>query len=191
MFLKGQNMKKIYFCLMVVVFVVLSLMGCSKKEQQKYTNPAFNPLDYEPTGEYNLDFVSLHNFVIDSMMEEDTPFFFIKNGTVDISGTNDPRVITLTCECLKKTTVEDLDLFLSMAIRLIGQGAHIQDSRFEMPVEAENTYQDFGTVFNYYDLKLNCVLEDDQDGKKGAVLRDNYIPAGKQIPVNPRYWSVD
>ena len=187
-------MKRICYNLMVIVvsILLLSFVGCEKKETMpKYEKSAFNPLEYEPTGEYNLDFVSLHNFVIDSMMEEETPFFFIKNGTVDISGTNNPKVITLTCECIKKTTVEDLDLFLSMAIRLIGQGAHIQDSRFKMPTEADNTYQDFGTVFNYYDLKLDCVLEKDENGTNGKVLRNNYIKAGQKIPIDSRYWSVD
>ena len=38
------------------------------------------------TGDYDLDFVVMHNFVIDYITSEVMPFFFVKDNSFDISG---------------------------------------------------------------------------------------------------------
>ena len=92
------------------------------------------------------------------------------------------KLITVTCVCTKGTTVNDVDLFLSMLLNGIGFNAAEQDYRFKNPtVGSDGSYTDFGTVFNIYNLKIDAK---DEDGK---VLRDDYIKATERIPIDPRY----
>lgn len=136
-----------------------------------------------PTGEYQLDFVDMNNYVIEYLNSEVMPFFFVKSNQDGIlSGDNDKKLITVSCICAKGTTVNDVDLFLSMVLNGIGFNAAEQDYRFKNPaVGTDGSYVDFGSVFNVYSLKLDAKDED------GNVLRDEYINATERIPIDPRY----
>ena len=46
----------------------------------------------------------------------------------------------------------------------------------------EYTYTSFGTVFDTYNLSLDCKRQN------GDVLRNDYIKAGTKIPIDPRFW---
>ena len=136
-----------------------------------------------PTGDYELDFVDMNNYVIEYLNSEFMPFFFVKSNKDGLlSGDNEKKLITITCVCTKGTTVNDVDLFLSMLLNGIGFNSAEQDYRFKNPtVGPDGSYTDFGTVFNIYDLKIDAK---DEDGK---VLHDDYIKATERIPIDPRY----
>lgn len=166
----------------LIAFVVLSTFAC--KKEQNYEASAIAPDTGKLQTEYNLDFTEIHNSVIDAISSQYTPFFFIKNGEFDISGDNEKKVIQVSCTCMDGTTVEDVDLFLSMVLQYIGSNAAEQDFRFAAPkVDGSGTFVDFGTVFNTYGLALRC------DTESGKILRNDDIKAGGKIPVDSRYWK--
>lgn len=135
------------------------------------------------TGDYNLDFVDMNNYVIEYLNSEVMPFFFVKSNQDGIlSGDNEKKLITVSCVCQKGTLVNDVDLFLSMVLNGIGFNASEQDYRFKSPtVGTDGAFMDFGTVFNVYDLKI------DAKDEEGAILRDDYIKATQKIPIDSRY----
>lgn len=134
------------------------------------------------TGDYDLDFVVMHNFVIDYITSEVMPFFFVKDNSFDISGDNEKKTITVTCTCMNGTTLSDLDLFLSMVLNGIAINASEQDYRFKYPTtDNDGTYLDYGNVFDTYDLKIHAELENK------TVLRDDTFKAKSKILIDPRY----
>ena len=174
-------LKKLSF-IMILLLGTMALFSCEKKTTDYSEYKVEAPESIQQSGDYNIDFVNVHNFVIDYMTDEQMPFFYVKDGKFDISGDNEKKEITITCECITGTTEEDIDLFLSMALNGIGIDASEQDYRLKAPsVDADGAYQDFGSVFNYYDLKVNCTLEG------GQVLKNFEVKAGKKIPIEPRY----
>lgn len=174
---KGFNVFLLLFC------VSITLLACKKEVNPKF-EPGTMPDIAKATGDYNLDFAAMHNFVIDSISADYNPFFFIKDGCFDISGDNKNRVITVTCTCQNGTLRDDVDLFLSLVLNYIGFNAAEQDFRFANPrTDNEGSYLDFGTIFNTFDLVIKATTE------SGEVLHDDYIKKGNKIPVESRYWS--
>ncbi len=171
--------KRIYI---ILCFIMLILVSCVEKNPRRnYSN--FNPLTAAPEFD-GLDFLSLHNDVLTAIMSEKTPFFYIKQDSFDISGSNDPKVIVVKAVCLNGTVVEEADLFLSMVLNFIGYVAAEQDGKYLPPtMDNSNTYIDFGTVFTEYDLDLD--ITDDN----GKVLVKKHIKAGDKIPIEPGYWK--
>lgn len=135
------------------------------------------------TGDYNLDFVDMNNYVIEHLNSDFMPFFFVKSNKDGVlTGDNEKKLITVTCVCTNGTTVNDVNLFLSMVLNGIGFNAAEQDYRFKGPTATgDGTFTDFGTVFNVYNLKI------DAKDENGKVLRDDYIKATERIPIEPRY----
>lgn len=177
--------KKISFVFLMLLSAS-TLFSCSNKSNVTETKEF--PYETKPyygnlTGDYNLDFNDMNNYVIDYLNSEAMPFFFVKSNKDGIlSGDNDKKLITITCTCTNGTTVHDLDLFLSMALNGIGYNASEQDSRFVKPsVGQDGSFTDFGTVFNVYNLKI------DAKDESGNVLRDDYINATERIPIDPKY----
>lgn len=175
-------MLKRTFSFVLLLLLMTSMLSCGGKSKD-YSNLANvePPKTEKPSGEYNLDFISMHNSVIDYVAESGLPFFFVKEGQFDISGDNEKKYIKLTCECIKGTTIEDLDLFLSITLNGIGLNASEQDYRFKAPSVKDGTYVDFGTVFNTYGVQIDAKVED------GTVLRNIKVEPGQRIPVDPRY----
>lgn len=183
-------MSKRYMTIVLLCLLSISMFACKKKSAADLakmvgTNseiyigaPDLNLKE----GAYDLNFVRMHNYVIDYMTEEAMPFFYVKNGEFDISGDNKTKVIEVKCKCIKGTTVEDVDLFLSMVLNGIGTNAAEQDFRFKAPsVGQDGAYTDFGSVFKEYRLKIDAEVDD------GTVLRKEDIRAGQRIPVDPKY----
>lgn len=178
-FMKKKSFLLVIFC----IFTLFLFTSCKKEENEIiYSNdkPNIEISKENP----NLDFTEMHNFVIDSITSQETPFFYIEEGKFDISGDNDKKVIKITCTCMEGTTVNDLDLFLSLVLNYIGANAAEQDFRFKNPsMDSEGSYTDFGTVFSMYDLQI------DSKDTKGNVIRNDYIKAGDIIPIESRIWS--
>ena len=153
------------------------------EEQTEYQDDALFDLARSYSG--SLDFYGddeMHNYVINSIQNEYTPFFFVKEGKFDISGDNAKRIIDIKCTCMNGTTEQDVALFFSMVLNFAGSNAHEQDYRFDAPkTDSEGTYINFGTLFNYFNLKLYA---DDESGN--VIVNYNVKPGGK-IPVEPRY----
>ena len=168
------------------ILLVLFLLSCflfSCKKTTDYTAiKATAPEVRQVPINYGLDFTEMHNYVIDSLQSELTPFFYIVNGKFDISGDNDKKEIVVKCTCLNACVPEDVNLFFSYVLNLIGINASEQDYKYKAPsVSADGTYLDFGTVFNSFDLRLFA------DKESGDVIRDTYVKKGEPIPIDPRY----
>ena len=119
-------------------------------------------------------------------MGQYTPFFFVVENGFVISGTNDPKVIKIELTCLEGTTKADVDLVLSMALNYIGIFASEQLFKYKAPqLGDDNTYLDFGTVFNDYDLSVKVV------DVKDKTIEEFYTKAGNKIPIDPRYIMED
>lgn len=183
-------MKKIIVCVIMIISM-MSLCACAKEHMDigNYANvPPKTGVSKESSG---LDFVEMHNTIIDEMSQEYLPFFFIKNNCFDISGENeDPKKIIITADCLDRTTKQDVDLFLSYVLIAIGQNASEQNFKYKAPTEIEDgdvegsfiTYADFGSVFNEYAL----VLKITEDGKN--TIYNMEIKPGEKIPISSKYW---
>ncbi len=174
-------LKRLSLCVLLMLISLFALISCKKKIDYSKIKSE-KPVTEIQTGDYELDFTIMHNSVIDYLSSEVMPFFFIKENGFDISGNNTDKSINLTCKCLDGTTIEDLNLFLSMALNGIALNAAEQDYRFKSPnVDNEGTYLDFGTVFNVYSLQINATCDD------GTVLMDKVFKAGEKITIDPRY----
>lgn len=174
-------LKKFSLFILLLIISALSLFSCKKGiDYSKISSE--KPDQSLQTGDYNLDFVIMHNYVIDYLSSEFMPFFFVKNNSFDISGDNEKKIITVKCTCINGTVVSDADLFLSMVLNGIALNAAEQDYRFKKPsISSDGTYQDFGNVFDTYDLKIYVDVED------GTILRDETYKAKETIPINPKY----
>lgn len=168
---------------MILVLFLLSCLLFSCKKTIDYADiKATAPEIRTIPGKYDLDFIEMHNYVIDSLQSDVTPFFYIVNGKFDISGDNENKLIVVKCTCLDNCVQEDVDLFFSYVLNLISMNAAEQDFRYKAPtVSSDGTYMDFGTVFNSFDLRLFA------DKESGNVLRDTYIVKGNTIPIDSRY----
>ena len=184
-----RQISKVYGLIFLMIAMVLSFVACSNKLEEdieyaaKQTAPPINQVSKE-----GLNFIELHNYVIDGLMSEDTPFFYIANGSVNIDGDNDKKEISVACKVNDDVSLQDLDLFLSMVLRLIGEGASEQDYRFKAPVIDKYdryTYTSFGTVFDTYSVTFDCKRQN------GEVLRNDYVKAGSEMPIEPRYWRAE
>ncbi len=173
------RLKKILFMLIISCLFLQSCKKTIDYSKLEVDSPDEKVIN---SNSYNLNFVSMHNFVIDSLQSELTPFFYIVEGGFDIDGDNDKRIIEVKCKCMDGCVKDDVDLFFSMVLNYIGIDASIQDYRFKAPTVLEDgSYNDFGTVFDIYSLKLYAVTE------SGQVLRNDTIKNGEKIPIDPRY----
>ena len=170
--------------LLVLFLLSCLLFSCKKKTDYTKNNAAAPNMVQVPT-QSGLDFVEMHNFVIDGLQPsdgEEMPYIFIVNNSFDISGDNDKMEITVRCTCLDGCVLHDVDLFLSDVLYLMALNASEQSSKYKAPtVLNDGTHADFGTVFNSYDLRLFVIKQ------SGEVLEDVLIKKGEQIPVDPRY----
>ena len=178
-------MFKKFSCLFLMLIICCLFLSCKNKNaiDDSLLYGTRKPDLELPTGDYQLDFVDMNNYVIEYLNSEVMPFFFVKSNQDGIlSGDNDKKLITVSCVCAKGTTVNDVDLFLSMVLNGIGFNAAEQDYRFKNPtVGTDGSYVDFGTVFNVYDLKI------DAKDENGTVLRNDLIKATERIPIDPRF----
>lgn len=169
----------------ISLFVVFTMLCACKKDVTTEFASVEPPNMNKMNGEYNLDFVDMHNFVIDSLQERGF-YFFIKTNSFSIDGDNKKKLIKVNCTCLDGTVVEEANLLLSDVLKFIGMNAAEQDYRFVAPKidkNDSNVYIDFGTVFNTYDLEVSMETE------SGSILRKDYVKAGGKMPVDSRIWS--
>lgn len=174
-------LKRFSFLFLMLIIFVTSLNACKKSID--YSKISSEKPDQElQTGDYNLDFIIMHNYVIDYISGEVMPFFFIKENGFDISGDNSTKTITIKCNCVNGTTIEDLNLFLSMALNGIATNAAEQDYRFTKPtIDKDGTFLDYGNIFKTYSLNIYATIDDN------SVLMDKKFPAGSTITIDPRY----
>lgn len=177
-------MKKIFILLMTVI-MTFSLSACAK---DIVSTRDYVPIDPEMEVKEDIEgfnFIEMHNSVLDTLMSMETPYFFIKENQFIIDGSNEEgkKNISITATCLNKTSKEDINLFLSDVIIIIGQIAAEQDFKYKAPEidKKEGCYTSFGTVFNDYDLVLKITKEN------GDYLYNATIKAGTKIPIDPRY----
>lgn len=185
--MKRKHNSILLFLLIISTISTLSSCNLIRVRNTSIRNySAEDPRDKNMPINAGLDFVELHNDVLTSMLGQYTPFFFIVNDGFVISGTNDPKVITINITCLEGTVKQDVDLVLSMALNYIGIYSSDQLFKYKAPnMDSDNTYIDFGTVFNEYDLSVEV------KDTKGGIINSFYTKAGNKIPVDPRYIMED
>jgi len=179
----NNNKKSIFIAILLIVSI---LCGCNRPRiVRNYSNKP--PVQFNNVDEANLNFTVLHNYVIDNILSQMTPFFFVQDNTFEISGTNgEYKSIKITATCDKGTIRHDLDLFLSLVLYYIGEGAAVQYDVYKVPtVDSEGTHLDFGTVFNEYSIVFDISLPDNK------VLLKETVDAGDPIPVDPKYWGEE
>ena len=175
-------MKKHILTIAILIIMTTCLFACKKRIDYSQFNNVEKPNTEKLSGDYYLDFIEMHNFVVTQLQSESTPFFYVLNGQFDISGDNKQKVIEVKCKCMDGTIENDVDLFFSMVLNYMAINAAEQDSRFNEPkTDEDGAYIDFGTVFNTYDLKLYA------DTQTGTVIKNAYVNHGKKIPVESRY----
>lgn len=168
-------------------FILVFMTACVRERSIKNYSGKSPIMNLEPNM-VKLDFNQLHNYVIEHILSQMTPFFYINDNTFIIDGSNneDNKFISINATCDNEATIHDVDLFLSLVLYYIGEDATEDFDIFKVPTISSNgEHLDFGTVFNYYDLKINIIKEN------GDKLVDEYIYAGDKIPVEPKYWSED
>lgn len=168
------------------VLLVLFLLSCllfSCKKTTDYSKIRSGAPDMgQAPAKYEIDFVEMHNFVIESLQSRLTPYYFIVNGKFDISGDNEKKEIVVKCTCLNGSTTQDVDLFFSDVLNLMAFNASEQNYKYKVPsTSSDGTYMDFGTFFNDFDLRLYA------DTESSEILRDTYVKRGETIPIDPRY----
>ena len=176
----------IFLLLICIVFTI------SCRQKRTFTNQPF-PFATQPElnyikEDYDLDFNDMNAYVIDYLRSDVLPFFFVKdNKNGLLKGDNLSKTITFFCTCMNGTTVNDLDLFLSMALIGMSYNAAEQDFRFKAPNSNNSHYTDFGNLFNVYDLKIEAVDE------SGNIIRNELIKATDRMPegIKPEYINID
>ncbi len=164
-----------------LLLLCLFLVSC--KNQVDYSKSSIEPPDLSTSdADYKLDFIVMHNYVIESIQSEVTPFFYILKNEFDIDGNNEEKIIEVKCKCMDGCVKNDIDLFFSMVLNYIAINAAEQDYRFKTPsVSNDGTYLDYGNVFETYSLKLYAETE------SGEIIYDTIIKNGDNIPIDPRY----
>ena len=181
--------KKFSISFLMLISIILTVSCKAKKSfiDQPFPYATRPDLTYMK-GDYNLDFNDMNAYVIDYLKSDVLPFFFVKDNKDGLlKGDNNTKTITIFCSCMNGTTVNDLDLFLSMALLGVAYNAAEQDLRFKSPNSSDGHYTDFGNVFNVYNLKIEAVDE------SGNVIRNDYIKATDRLPdsIKPEYINVD
>ena len=192
----AQNVIKKIVSILVLVSILFT--GCVKPQiVRNYSGLAPYSIGKQIDPEsIEIDFNQVHNEVLTFIMDEAkrswSNFFFINNGQFDISGSNDPKSITITLECMEGTTTGDLDLFLSLVLQLIGYSCSEQNHKYSKPTydSSINAYTDFGTVYSDYDLIVKATIEATSN-KPASTLLDLEVKAGTKFPeeIDPRYWG--
>lgn len=188
-------MKKILSILLVLA-MVLSLSACAKEHISPKVNYSGNTIppdmDVAEDKDIKFNFIEMHNYVMEQLAEVYNPFFFIKENEFDIDGRDDDeeKYISITANTLKKTSKQDVDLFVPWILIYISENASVQNFKYDPPAteidheedgSAFNVYTDFGTVFKDYDLKVKITRED------GVTLYDLTVKKGQKIPFNSTY----
>lgn len=173
--------KAVIICMMLVSFIVTSCESRQLSAFNKYRVVSPDEL-FSTNGSVEIDFKELHNDVIDGMLTMQDIFFFIDENGFVVSGTNNPKQIEIELTCTDGATKNDVQLVFSMALNLIGFYCAQQNFKYEAPTLGDdNSYKDFGTVFNDYALRLYAK---DTSGK--AIIDENIKP-GAKIPIDPQY----
>jgi hypothetical protein len=88
-----------------------------------------------------MDFDQIHNDVVENMDPKDYPF--VKS--LNISGDNSTKMVTVTAEIMDNVSTEALNLFLKNLMENIANEAAIQDFRYTRSTDTE-----FGSFFKKY-----------------------------------------
>lgn len=161
-------MKKSIVCFLGVLILVFTCTACVPTE----TSPLQIGPDFsESTGDYKVEFLQVHNDVMDSF-GEDNPFVYITDANVD--GNNGNRSITVTASSISGITKEDADIFLSAVLRCAADSAAVQDTRI-----TTSSQDSFGNFYDIYSIHAKVT---DADGNE-VVSYD--IPAGDELPFDP------
>ena len=91
--------------------------------------------------EIPMDFDQIHNDVLETVSPADYPF--VKS--LNISGDNNAKTVTVEAEIIENVSTEALNVFLDEVMRTIANEAAIQDFRYSKSTDTE-----YGSFFNKY-----------------------------------------
>ena len=150
--------------------------GCVPQERTSYMESP----DLTPHTGVSIDFVQVHNDVMDAF-DEDNPYIFITN--VNIDGTNEPKAVTITATCIDDAELEDAEAFASAIIRRTAGAISVQSAEYN-----GGDQESFGNVWDDFSLKFTVKKE---SAPEGEYLLDLDIPAGGEIPLDPDYETYE
>lgn len=148
--------------------MVLAFTGCKKRYVSPMEKP--NMTKAAEDKEYDFDFVQINNDVIESLQDQEI-YGFVKS--IDVSGDNDNKVISLNIEIEDNVTDDAVELLLTDATKAIIDAANTQDLRIDRYTE-----DDFGNLFNLYsyNIKVTCGEE---------TVREENFEKGDSVPFDP------
>lgn len=120
---------------------------------------------------YDMDFDQLNDDVIDSFSKTHVVFPFVKS--MDISGDNSAKNITVTIDIQSGVADHAVQVLLSDVTKKIDNNAYIQDFRIK---KADDTQ--FGSIYDIYSYTYKVTCD-------GESLYDETIQPGDKIPLDP------
>nr|WP_298477604.1 hypothetical protein [uncultured Oribacterium sp.] len=133
----------------LLLFSAFGLSACKpkygKNETPVMTTAAANV-------EINMDFDQIHNDVVENMDPKDYPF--VKS--LNITGDNSTKMVTVTAEIMDNVSTEALNLFLKNLMENIANEAAIQDFRYTRSTDTE-----FGSFFKKYGVHYTITRGDE------------------------------
>ena len=133
----------------LLLFSAFGLSACKPKDGKKET-PVMTTA--AANVEINMDFDQIHNDVVENMDPKDYPF--VKS--LNITGDNSTKMVTVTAEIMDNVSTDALNLFLKNLMENIANEAAIQDFRYTRSTDTE-----FGSFFKKYGVHYTITRGDE------------------------------
>lgn len=154
----------------LITFVIASLL-LSACVPTNVSPVSIGPDFSENSGDYELDFVQLHNDVLGAF-EEENPFVFVTG--LDINGSNGERKVTVDASVMSGISEEDAGYFMAAVLRFLDDAAAVQDTRIKASDQSS-----FGNFYSIFSLTARVTDEN------GSEVLSWTVPAGEAIPLDP------
>ena len=153
----------------IVALAAMSLNACKPTYEAPVEDPIMTTAPADAP--YEMDFDQLNDDVIDSFSKTHVVFPFVKS--MDISGDNSAKNITVTIDIQSGVADNAVQVLLSDVTKKIDNNAYIQDFRIK---KADDTQ--FGSVYDIYSYTYKVTCD-------GESLYDETIQPGDEIPLDP------
>ena len=164
-------MKK--FCsAMICLCMIFVLAACVPTEKDGINTAP----DLTQDGAVLYDFDQLHNDSV-AAFEGRGPYAFVN--TLDISGNNDSRTVTVTAVCMEGASEEMASSFAAAVLRGINDAAMIQDATVKVSGPAS-----FGSLWDSYGCRIRIYTESEAAKENGTPVFRLDHKAGETIPLD-------
>lgn len=166
-------MKKIMI-IAACLAVLFSLSACVPTKQDSIS---VGP-DLTPNENVEYDFTQLHNDTLTMFEEEVNPYLFITD--MEVTGSNEEKMIYVKAVCLDEVTEADVKPFASAVLRYVNDAANVQDMTV---VRSDST--SFGSLWNKFGLQLDIYPESQAREAGGVPVYTLALKAGESTDLDP------